>query len=65
MSTYPAFLHQVCDHDDHAAVLLPHHSPEVLEGGLQRTLGRYVGFGFVITLKKRKRKEHTNETAQL
>ena len=53
--TYPAFLHQVGDHDDHAAVLLPHHAPEVLKGGLKRTLGRNVGFGFVVALNNRER----------
>lgn len=49
--THPPFLHQVGNHDDDACVLLPHHPPEVLEGGLERTLSSNVCLGLVIALK--------------
>lgn len=49
--THPSFLHQVGDHDNDACVLLPYHSPEVLEGGLQGTLSSNVGLGLVVTLR--------------
>lgn len=49
--TYSAFLHQVGDHDDDSSVLLPHHPPEVLKRGLERTLGCDVSSGLVVALK--------------
>lgn len=49
--THPSFLHQVGDHDDDACVLLPHHPPEVLKGGLEGTLSSDVCLGFVVTLR--------------
>lgn len=51
--TYSAFFHQVGDHDNDSSVLLPHHPPKVLEGGLERTLGCYISSGLVVTLKKK------------
>lgn len=51
--TYSAFFHQVGDHDNDSSVLLPHHPPKVLEGGLERTLGCYISSGLVVTLKEK------------
>lgn len=50
---HPSLLHQVGDHDNDAGVLLPHHPPEVLEGGPKRSLSRDVGAGFVVTLTEK------------
>lgn len=50
--TYSAFLHQVGDHDYDPSVLLPHHPPEVLERGLEGTLGGDVRSGLVVALKR-------------
>ena len=37
--TYPAFLHQICEHDDTAGVHLPDHPPEVIGGVWEGALG--------------------------
>lgn len=61
MTTHSALLHQVGDHDYDASVLLPHHPPEVLKRGLERTLRCDVRLGFIIALWMRNRsKHHTN-----
>lgn len=50
--TYSSVLHQVCDHDNNAHVLLPDHPPEVLGAGSQWTLSSDIGPGLFITLRK-------------
>lgn len=50
VGAYPAFLYQVCDHNDDTRVLLPHHPPKVLKSGLERPLGCDVGLRLVVTL---------------
>ena len=37
--TYPAFLHQICEHDDTAGIHLPDHPPEVIGGVWEGALG--------------------------
>lgn len=50
--TYPAFFHQVGNHDDDLSVLLPNHPPKVLECWLERTLSSYISSGPVVALKQ-------------
>lgn len=52
---HSAFLHQICDHDDYANILLPHHPPEVHSARLQGALSCYVGPWFINTLGGQKR----------
>lgn len=62
--THSAFLHQVSDHDYNAGVLFPHHPPEVLECGFERTLSCYVGLGFVVALQRREKQKYTSHTVK-
>ena len=47
---YLIVLLEVGNHDDGRAVKLPHHAPEVREGGGNGALGSNVGIGLVVAL---------------
>lgn len=51
--SYPSFLLQVGDHDNHSHVLLPDHPPEVFPARPERPLRCDVGPAPLITLHRR------------
>ena len=55
---YPAFLHEVGEHDDAARVSLPDQPPEVIGGVGQGALSGNVGTLPLISLNVVNRKEH-------
>ena len=61
-STYSASLHQLGEHYDGVGVLLPDHSPKVIECGWQWALGGYVGTSHAVALcRGRERGEEEEE----
>ena len=52
---YLVFFLEVSDHDDGRAVVLPHHPPEVGEGGGDGSLRGDVGIGAVVALGRERR----------
>lgn len=58
-ATYPPDLHELGDHDDAEAVLLPNHSPEVIDHVLLRACVEKRGDERGRTEKKRGRKKTT------
>jgi len=64
---YPTFLHQVGEHDDAAAVLLPDHAPEVVGGVGQRTLSRNVAKLILVALtdKQQTSNKQTNKKTKI
>ncbi len=51
MVTHPSHLSQFGQHDNYCGVMFPQHSPEILGGVRERTLGGHVGFPIAVTLE--------------
>ena len=54
---YSSFLVDVGEHDDAAGVLLPHHSPEVVDSVWEGTLCCYVQSLLLVALSNEKEEE--------